>query len=140
MIDQILIAKKLEELKEYLGELNALAGQEVEDILADHLKYHTLERLFQLTVDTCVDINIHLIREKIGKAPDDLQSTFISLGEGGLLPLEFATKMAPVVGLRNRIVHRYDTLDRKEFIELVKKNSTDFGKYLNAIVTLVKVS
>ena len=93
--------------------------------------------MLQLIVDTCVDINIHLIREKTGKVPDDLQSTFVALGEIGILDMPFALRIAPVVGLRNRIVHRYDTLDRKTFIETLKKEVSDFDKYLQDIRVII---
>src|SRR3989338_2787067 len=125
-----LLAKKIELAKGYLAELKALCEKSTEEILTNSYYFHTAERLLQLIVDTCVDINIYLIREKTGKAPDDLQSTFVALGEIGILDMPFALRIAPVVGLRNRIVHRYDTLDRKTFIETLKKEVSDFDKYL----------
>lgn len=137
-MDTTLLTKKIKQLEESLAELKDLCREEVSEILINYKGYRTAERLFQLIVDTCVDINVHLIRERVGKAPDDLQSTFIALGEAGILDLTFATKIAPVVGLRNRIVHRYDTLDRRTFIETVKKERVDFDTYLEKISAFVK--
>lgn len=136
-MDQVLLTKKLELLKGYLAELKALCLVPDQEILDDSLKYHTAERLLQLVTDTAVDINIHLIRESGGPAPDDLQSTFLTLGQKGILPVDLAEKMAPVVGLRNRIVHRYDTLSRADFVGLLKKNLTDFERYLEVVIELV---
>ena len=137
-MDTILLTKKIKQLEESLAELKDLCREEVSEILSNYRGYRTAERLFQLIVDTCVDINIHLIREKTGQVPDDLESTFIALGEAGILDPTFAVKIAPVVGLRNRIVHRYDTLDRRTFIETVKKEQADFDTYLEKITALVK--
>jgi len=136
-MDIPLVAKKLEQAKEYLAELRELCVKETSEILANSYYFHTSERLLQLIVDTCVDINIHLIREKTGKVPDDLQSTFVALGEAEILDEAFALKIAPVVGLRNRIVHRYDTLDRKTFIETLKKEVADFERYLHDIRAII---
>lgn len=134
-----LLIKKVEQLKGYIGELKELVKLPAKDLLADSLKYHTAERLFQLTVDTCVDINIHIIKEKVKKVPDDLQSTFTVLGEAGILDKDFAGKIAPVVGLRNRIVHRYDSLSRQEFVKTLKEEFPDFEKYKSVITDLVKI-
>ena len=85
-----------------------------------------------------IDINIHLIRELGNKAPDDLTSTFVALAEIGILEEEFAEKIKRVAGLRNMIVHRYEKLDKPIFIKDLKTNFSDFEKYLNIVITLVK--
>ncbi len=100
-----------------------------EEIERDFLKYRTAERLLQLIVDTIIDTNLHLIREKGLEVPDDFESTFRTLARHGILPSEFANKIAPVVGLRNRIVHRYAEIDMKKFLEALRKEHSDFKKY-----------
>jgi uncharacterized protein YutE (UPF0331/DUF86 family) len=57
------------------------------------------------------------------------------MGEHGLLPKEFAEKLAPVVGLRNIVVHRYEHLDKQTFIELLRKNIDDFVHYQYTILS-----
>ena len=130
MIDTLLIEKKLQQIIEYLDELRPIARMSPEEVLRDYLKYHTAERIFQLIVDTIVDINIHLIKEGDFAVPDDFQSTFTTLADNDILPRDFAEQIAPVVGLRNRVVHRYETLSRRTFIELLQKNYPDFGLYI----------
>lgn len=139
MINIPLLEKKLQLLVEYLDELQPIAKtMSLDDILQDNFKYHTAERVFQLVVDTIIDINIHIIKESIVASPDDLQSTFSTLAEHDVLPRNFADKIAPTVGLRNRIVHRYESLQRKTFIELLKENFSDFEGYLSLIQAYVE--
>src|SRR3989344_360560 len=131
MFDKELVEKKISQIVEYLDELNPIVNDIPEsEVIKDYFKYHTAERLFQLIVDTMLDINIHFIKENNFVVPDDMQSTFIILGDNNALPKDFALKIAPIVGLRNRIVHRYDTLNKKTFIEILKKNFNDFKEYL----------
>jgi len=80
-----------------------------------------------------IDINQHFIRELDFKISEDFQGTFYILGKKGILPNGFAKKIAPVVGLRNRIVHRYDTLNKELFIKTFRKNYSDFEKYIKLI-------
>ena len=85
-----------------------------------------------------IDINQHFIKELDLKTPEDFQSTFYILGENKILPLEFAQKIASVVGMRNRIVHRYEELDKNLFIEKFRKNISDFKTYMKIINDLIE--
>lgn len=116
--EKFFIIKKFEEILSYLKELNDLLKFSAKEILADSGKIHIAERLLQLIVDTIIDINQHFIKELNLKISEDFQGTFYILGENEILPMDFAEKIAPVVGLRNRIVHRYETLNKPLFMEL----------------------
>lgn len=133
MLNKDLITKKLALMHEYLEELEPLVVQGEDALLADKLKYHTAERLFQLIVDTMIDINTHIIREQTLLVPDDPQSTFITLGEASVLPNDFAKKIAPIVGLRNAVVHRYETVSVKRFVHELVRDFTDFKIYATVI-------
>lgn len=125
-----LIEEKLIELEKYLDELHemilALAQEEVRK---DRGKLHIAERIFQLIVDTMNDINIHILESK-GKPYEGTESSFRMLGELEILPLDFAEKLAPVVGVRNIIVHRYEKLDADLFLQTLYGNSDDFKRYI----------
>lgn len=139
MLDQNFLDKKRHLLMGYLDELEPLiVTYNVEILKSDNVKYHTIERLFQLVVDTMVDINVHILRESNFGAVDDLQSTFKLLGDSGVLDRDFAKKIAPVVGARNMIVHRYEKLDMDLFLNNLKNNFSDFKKYLIQIDGFLK--
>lgn len=138
MIDKDLIKEKIRNIQEYLGEIEHLFPLDTAEILSNVEKLRTMERIFQLVVDEILDINIHFIKELNLTSPDDFQGTFAILGENDILPADFARKFSPVVGLRNIIVHRYEELDRKFFIDTFKKNRADFDKYLNFINEYLK--
>ena len=130
MLDKNLITKKLALIEGYISELEPIIALDEAGIVKDNLKSHTAERLFQLIVDTMVDVNTHIIRTHVLPPPDDLQSTFTVLGEKNILPADFTKKIAPVVGLRNAVVHRYDTVSIKRFVHELKKNFGDFKEYV----------
>ena len=132
--ERAFVAKKINELKGYIGELYDLLRVPDDEILHDSGKIHIAERLLQLIVDSMIDINQHYIREQRLPTVEDYQSTFRVLGAHGILPDDFAEKLAPVVGLRNIVVHRYEQLDKDLFIKLLRKNSDDFSRYCNEIV------
>ncbi len=130
--------QKIEEIMGNLDEVNDLFKFSDAEILKDSLKYHTAERLLQLIVDLLLDINYHLIKELNLEVSDDLQGTFYILGENSVLPKDFSKQIAPVVGLRNRIVHRYESLDKGLFVKSFRKNYADFEAYLKFINEYIK--
>ena len=131
--DKQYVLKKLEEIQTYCQELEELLKTGDEEILKDSGKLHIGERLLQLIVDNILDINQHFIKELKMQPTEDFQSTFYTLGEHQIISNDFAQKLAPVVGLRNRIVHRYDTIDKKLFVKLLRTNEKDFLIYSKMI-------
>lgn len=133
-----LIKKKLIQIDSYIQELEALVlSHSPEEVKREATLLHTAERLVQLLVDTMIDINIHLLISK-EMTYDKTQSTFLLLGKMKVLPENFARKIAPIVGLRNILVYRYEELNKDLFIRNLFNNKNDFKTYLVAIHDFVR--
>lgn len=130
MLNKDLLKTKIRSIQEYLLEIESILSLPKNEIVSNIEKLRTLERNFQLIVDAILDINIHIIRELELSSPDDLKSTFMILAEGKILPVDFAEKISPVVGLRNILVHGYEKVDRKLFVDSFQKNKNDFDQYM----------
>jgi len=133
VFSEAVISEKVNRVDGYLDEAKPLLKFSVQEILSDITKLRTLERNFQLIVDEMIDINQHFIKELNFDLSNDLEGTFHILGESNILPRDFVLKISPVVGLRNRLVHRYEELDPKIFIETFQKEYSDFEKYIKFI-------
>ncbi|MBI2514608.1 DUF86 domain-containing protein [Candidatus Wolfebacteria bacterium] len=127
------ILEKLIEVEKYETELENFLEFSDAEILNDSGKMHIAERLLQLIVDIMIDANQHLIKELKLEAAEDFQSTFYILGRSGVLSSDFAARIAPVVGLRNRVVHGYETLNKELFIKSLRENRKDFKHYVKAL-------
>lgn len=137
-MNKALIIRKLNQMESYLKDLEELVlSHNPKEVRKNPLLLHTAERLVQVLVDTMIDINVHIIISK-DKSYDKTQSTFLLLGEFGILPEEFAEKIAPVVGLRNILVHRYEELDKELFVRNLFKNADDFKRYIIHIYKFIK--
>lgn len=132
------VLQKIEQIVGYLKEAKDLFVFSDKEILSDSGRIHIAERLLQLIVDTAIDINQHFIGELNLNISEDLQGTFYILGENKILPKEFSDRIAPVVGLRNRIVHRYESLDKELFIKIFRKDCPDFKIYIKLINQYLK--
>jgi uncharacterized protein YutE (UPF0331/DUF86 family) len=133
MIDKDLIKAKMASIQGYYGELEPILKEGTKEIIENNLKLHTVERLFQLIVDTTVDINTHIIAESNFDIPVDYQSTFPVLAEKKILPMDFAVKIAPSVGLRNLIVHKYGKVDIRKIVDDIRNEISQYLEYLKYI-------
>jgi len=138
MIDKKFIEAKLSHIQSYYNELEHVLGYPDGDIRRDTLKLRALERILQLIVDEIIDINNHIIRYAHLNLPDSFQSSFLVLAENKILPDDFAKKIAPVVGLRNRIVHRYEKTDIEILLRAVRENKEDFRQYVRYIIQFIE--
>lgn len=137
---ELFVNKKISEIKGYIKEIEDFLEYSDKEIIENSEKMHIAERLLQLVVDTILDINQHIITELKLKIAEDFQSTFYSLAENNVLPQDFAEKIAPVVAVRNRIVHGYESLDKELFIKNLRKNYSDFKKYIESIENYLEKS
>ena len=129
------ITKKIEQIQKYLDEARDLFKLGDSEILHSPGNLHIAERLLQLTVDAALDINNHIIKELRLDTADDFKGTFEILANGKILEKTFAEKINQVVGLRNRIVHQYETVDNKQFISDFRKDIGDFDEYFKQIIS-----
>jgi uncharacterized protein YutE (UPF0331/DUF86 family) len=134
MIDRDFIETKLFLIHSYYDELEKVLSYEDAEIKKDFIKLRAIERITQLIVDEIIDINNHIIRYNKLQVPDNFQSTFLILANHKILPIEFAKKIAPVVGLRNRLVHRYENVDINILLQAIRKNRIDFKEYIKYIM------
>ncbi len=131
------LENKLEYIAQYAKRLDEVLSFSIDEVNADFYKLHTLERLVQLIVDEMIDVNTHIIRHSDIKTPNDFQSTFRALAEVQVFPFDFAERIAPTVGLRNRLVHRYEEIKPDLLIQSAKKEKDDFKEYVSYIRTFI---
>lgn len=133
MIDKEFIYKKLVFIRRYFEELEEVCNISMEEIKKDFIRFYAMERIFQLIVDEMIDINNHIILHSDFRSPDDLQSSFITLGEYEVIPMDFANKIFPCIGLRNRIVHKYEKVDKDLELKTIYGERGDFKEYVALI-------
>ncbi len=135
MIDKEFIDKRMRLIRRYGEELDRVLEAPDEAIRQNFREHYTLERLLQLIVDEIIDINNHIIRHdpRDLETPDDFQSAFRRLSDAEILPEELAKRLAPVVGLRNRLIHRYEEIDIDTMIHTIRRERSDFNEYIAAI-------
>lgn len=138
MLDKSVVKQKIKQVLIYLGEIEPILELNFENYKKDIYKIRTLERNIQLIVDNMIDINNELILDKNIEPADDYFGSFIKLKETGIFPEELINILAPLTGLRNRIVHEYDKIDQKILFVTIQKRAEEIKKYLKIVAEKIR--
>ena len=128
-----IIKRKLVVIIENLKALEPIKNMQRNEYQRDLYKRKATERLLQELIEAAVDINTHIIIETGNSVPNDYYESFIKAGELKIIPSDLAEKLAPSAGLRNRLVHEYDTLDHSMVLKAVVMADELYPQYVNAI-------
>ena len=132
-VDKDIIKRKLTVIirnLEALGEISQLTIREYE---GDLYRRKAAERLLQELIEAAIDINTHLIVELGGTVPDTYYETFLKLESLKVLSRELSQGLAPSAGLRNRLVHEYDTIDDSVVYDSVGQATKLYTEYIRAV-------
>lgn len=130
MIDRTLVTRKAVLIAEDMKLVDRYAALELAEYLAERLNELAAERCLERIIGRMIDINFHVITEAGNAPPRDYFDCFIQMGRLGVLPIDFATALAPMAGLRNRLVHEYNDLDSSKIHEALRSASRDVPVYL----------
>jgi len=85
-----------------------------DEILKDPYFQDIIERNLQVAAQSVIDIANRIISLDALKKPRDYYEAILILGQAGILPSDFAQKLAPIAEFRNILVHDYLEIDWEE--------------------------
>jgi len=132
-VERDIVRRKLAVITESLSALEPIARMDVEQFVRDLYMRKAAERLLQELIEAAIDINTHLIVGSGGSAPDDYYESYLKAGEIGALSRDLSLQLAPSAGLRNRLVHEYDVIDRSLVFESLKRALALYPRYVESI-------
>ncbi len=96
------------------------------------------ERLFQVAIQSVLDIGSHIIAERGFREADGYAEIIDILGEVGVLPKRFAERIRGMAGLRNILVHDYLDVDPRELRKHLGRLK-DFERYCRYVVEYLRL-
>jgi uncharacterized protein YutE (UPF0331/DUF86 family) len=132
------LRRKLSRIVENLAHLKALGTPTVEEWRSDDVRTAAAERWLHVCIEAAVDLNSHLLVGLGHPAPADGHQSFLDLARRTkTIGADLAGKLAPSVGLRNRLVHRYDDIDDALDLKGIAEAARLFPRYVEAVSTCV---
>jgi len=124
----------LENLRGYVEKLTHLASLSREEFLSDFTKVESAKHLFQVSVESCIDVSNHIIASERFRAPKSYGETFEILVEQGVIEKGYLPTLRQMVQFRNRLVHLYWEVDAEVIYEILQKNLGDFETFTSQIL------
>ncbi len=139
-VDAAVIRRKLAHITESLVGLRPLGRLPLDEYRRRLYERKAAERLLQEAIEAALDINAHLIAEHGRAVPEDYYGGFLALAELHVLPEELARQLAPSAGLRNRLVHGYETIDDAKVLAAIATMLERYPRFVQAIETFLTKS
>lgn len=131
MIDKDFVQRKIALIEEEVERISEFNGLTWKDIVKNYRTQALVERLLERIIIRAIDVNEHIIAELGADVPftRTYRETFLRLADLGVYPEEFAKKIAPSAGLRNALVHGYNTIDEQLLHRSIGEAMRDFNEY-----------
>lgn len=139
MLDKEFVIRKVKLIQEELSKLEVLEEFSFDEITKDGVKMAAVERYLEKIVMRAIDINQHIISE-LGKGNEPLrgyEDTFYALAKIGVYGEDFAKEIAPSAGLRNRLVHEYNSTKEEIVYDSVSDALKQYVKYCDSILKFI---
>jgi|SRR3989344_221718 len=136
-VDEEKILSKIDILDSYLEELDEIKINDFEVYVNSIEKKRSIERLFQICIETAIDVcNILVSNLKLG-IPSDEDSLFEKLKEKKVISNEMSKILINMKGLRNHLVHKYEDVKDERVFENLEKLE-DFEKFKEEVLWFLK--
>lgn len=135
MIDKSKIAYQFTELEKYLEELDNIRKLSKQEYISDNRNIFSLRYLFQVSIETCINIANHVISRFGLGVPKEYADVFRILAAKDIIPQDLESKLIQMVRFRNRLVHVYWDIDDEVIFDYLQSHLDDFREYEKNIKT-----
>lgn len=133
MLDFERLEDKVDEFHRYLKDLEEDLPKKEEAYIQNRMRRRAIEKDFELTCESLIDICNLIIAGKNLQKPSDNKESIQRLYENSIINQETTNKLKNMVGFRNLLVHRYGKIDHKESYQHLKNGIEDLHKFLKRI-------
>ena len=130
------VLAKAQVVKQNLDELERIPRATIDDFNADPRNLQATMHLLQTSIQALIDIGSFYCARFGLPTPRSSHEVFVRLEESGRLPKGTADRMAPLVGVRNRLVHLYDRIDPSRVFDILTRRRSELADYLRLILAM----
>lgn len=139
-VDRQVMNRLLRTLEASLGRLRALHLPDPAQPAMASERQWALERGLQVCIQTLLDLGAHILAADPTGPIDDYTGIIDGLVKLQVIPLELGTRLRPMPGLRNLLVHDYAEVDPARLAEIATHRLGDFDEFLVAIISWLERS
>jgi uncharacterized protein YutE (UPF0331/DUF86 family) len=126
------IERRLDELSERLARLRPLQSKTRDDFAGDAYLRDIVERNLEVAIQCCIDISHRVNALEQAAKPRDYYEAILQMGDLGVVPADFARRLAPIAGFRNILVHEYLAVNWDEVFDHLQ-DLEDLERFANSV-------
>jgi len=127
------IVQRLQALRKYVQRLRPYQQWTQETLVDDFTVYMAVQHMLQLATQCVIDISSHILVALDLEPADDYEQVILNLGQGGVLPRDFAERIHKMAGFRNILVHGYLQVNPDRLYERLQYGLNDFESFIEHI-------
>ena len=127
------VTQKIGRIREHLRILYLLRPECHDRFPADPIFRGAVLHYLYLLADGCIVLAELIIRMRKLRLPQTYAEAFDILGEGAVIPADFAYTFASIAGFRNFLAHDYEKVDAVVICAEVMKRLEDVEQYLQLV-------
>lgn len=124
--DREVVQRRLLHLLETVEVLRTFQGTPLTELASNPTTSWAIQHGLQISVQAVLDVAAHCVAAAGAPVPDQYRAAILALGPLGVLPEEFAERIAPMAGFRNVLVHHYVEVDLRAVKALLDEHLDDF--------------
>lgn len=107
MVEAATVRRLLETIEQRLSRLTQEAATPLGAYLEDDDLQDIVERNFEVCIQACIDLGLHVLADLPRPLPDTYRGVFVALARERLIPEELASRLERMAGFRNILAHGY---------------------------------
>ena len=128
------INEKIHNLKLIITQLETTLPKTIEEYETNFVILAACERFAEKTIEEIITTSNIILKEK---GITQREKCFEILNDLDIIPKELAKKLEQMKGMRNLMVHSYDSFDTEVFFDSLKELIIDTKEYIKAIKKLI---
>lgn len=115
-------------IQDNISKLSNLADLSLEEFSADAKNFGLAEHYLRRSLEGVLTIGTHILSRLPSRAKD-YQEIILSLAEHNIIPKDFAEKNRKLASYRNRLVHMYWEVSKKELHTIINEHLDDIDQF-----------
>lgn len=135
MVKPEVVRRKISLAAARLDKAEAILSKPPEELLADEEQQDLASFYLMLAIQECIDLAAHWLSDEGWDPPENAASLFEALANHQAIDRALAGSLGQAVGLRNRIVHGYSSVDHERIQAEYQKGIADLRRFLTILAS-----
>ncbi|MBE0427154.1 MAG: DUF86 domain-containing protein [Nitrospirae bacterium] len=136
-LDKVKIKARFEDIQKAIDRLSEFTKIDKNSFLSNEDFIHIARSHLLIASEASINICYHIAAKRLKRAPAEYSSCFELLQRHKLISEELALHLIKLIGLRNRMVHRYEEIDYGFIYDNFKEIIENFRKLINEVSSLI---